>query len=126
MAVKKKNSNSASNSIEAKRLLPKPAPTSRAKPAAMPSGKGSGVGKGSGKKGVLIQDKSKKKLEPAPVTRGKKPLATVRKSPVNAGPLKLTRNQNSMLEKQKEMQYKITPKPKIKTPKLKQTRSMGK
>jgi len=108
MAVKKKNSNSASNSIEAKRLLPKPAPTSRAKPAAMPAGKGSG------KKGVLIQDKSKKKLEPAPVTRGKKPLATVRKSPVNAGPLKLTRNQNSMLEKQKEMQYKITPKPKAK------------
>jgi hypothetical protein len=94
------------NKIESKRLEPKP---TRAKPPAMPSGKGSGVGKG--KKGVLIQDKSKKKLEPAPVTRDKKPLATMRKNPVNAGPLKPTVKRNSMAEKQNKKVY-VTPKPK--------------
>jgi hypothetical protein len=112
-----RSTNRASNLIEAKRLEPKPkktkSPAMPAKPAAMPAGKGSGVRKG----GVLIQDKSKKKLEPAKKSDVIKSLETMRKSPVNAGPLKPTVKPNSMAEKRNKRTYvmpksKSTAKPK--------------
>jgi hypothetical protein len=98
----KKNSNSVMNKIESKRLEPKP---TRAKPAAMPSGKGSGVGKVSGNGKATQQNPASPML---PKKGNKK---TMRKSPVNAGPLKPTVKRNSMAEKQNKKVY-VTPKPK--------------
>jgi hypothetical protein len=103
----KKNSNSAMNKIEAKRLEPKP---TRAKPPAMPagkpSGKSSGTSKGSGKKGVLVASPGKKTNGTTTTAKPKKPL-----NAVNAGPLKTTPKPNSMADKANRKNY-VAPKPK--------------
>jgi hypothetical protein len=88
------------------------------KSPAMPS-RASQVGRKKGKPGVLIRTPKKKsdvekekRLDTiSKSTSSRKPLETMRKSPVNAGPLKPTVKPNSMAEKRNKRTY-VMPKSK--------------